>query len=206
MSDFSVQPPAPLTMDTVTISFSIKNTTAQPITLGKEQGLFVGARYAESTFKRENRDFGYLSLGVTIPPGQSIKFSDSRLVDSPGQWTFWPVAEIAGDFVAFEQTTMSIVVKPRGAAASAPPSLGPGKSVVHYQGQSVSVQVFPPDSPWNQDVSGLPVHPMSDQWISNIGRGTSLHPDFGSGMRGRRPHRHSIRRGRRSSAARECLL
>jgi hypothetical protein len=40
--------------------------------------------------------------------------------------------------------------------------------------------VFPPDSPWNTDISGYPVHPNSDNYIDSIGRDTSLHPDFGT--------------------------
>jgi hypothetical protein len=33
-----------------------------------------------------------------------------------------------------------------------------------------SVQVFPPDSPWNEDVSRLPVHPDSDRIVARAGR------------------------------------
>lgn len=42
--------------------------------------------------------------------------------------------------------------------------------------------VFPPNNPWNQDVSTFPVHPNSAKYIASInasGR-TKLHPDFGS--------------------------
>ncbi len=41
-------------------------------------------------------------------------------------------------------------------------------------------QVFPPDNPWNQDVSALPVHPDSARFIASIGATTNLHPDFGT--------------------------
>ena len=40
--------------------------------------------------------------------------------------------------------------------------------------------IFPPDNPWNQDVSGLPVHPQSDAFVDSIGRYDHLHPDFGT--------------------------
>ncbi len=40
--------------------------------------------------------------------------------------------------------------------------------------------VFPPDNPWNTDISGLPVHPRSDAYINAIGRDQNLHPDFGT--------------------------
>lgn len=42
--------------------------------------------------------------------------------------------------------------------------------------------IFPADNPWNWDVSGLPVHPNSDNFIASINSGGSqyLHADFGS--------------------------
>lgn len=43
-----------------------------------------------------------------------------------------------------------------------------------------SLQVFPPDNPWNQDISEFPVHPNSDAYIRSIGLDTGLHPDFGT--------------------------
>ena len=43
-----------------------------------------------------------------------------------------------------------------------------------------TLQVFPPDNPWNQDVSGLPVHPNSARYLASIGLETGLHPDFGT--------------------------
>ncbi|MDX1932702.1 MAG: fibronectin type III domain-containing protein [Capsulimonadales bacterium] len=42
-------------------------------------------------------------------------------------------------------------------------------------------QVLPPDNPWNQDISGLPVDPNSATLIASIGLTARLHPDFGSG-------------------------
>lgn len=42
--------------------------------------------------------------------------------------------------------------------------------------------VFPSDNPWNQDVSGLPVHPNSDDFIATmLEDNDNLHPDFGGG-------------------------
>jgi hypothetical protein len=41
-------------------------------------------------------------------------------------------------------------------------------------------QVFPPDNPWNTDISKYPVHPKSDVWIKSIGEDGPLHPDFGT--------------------------
>jgi hypothetical protein len=39
--------------------------------------------------------------------------------------------------------------------------------------------VFPTDSYWHADVSRLPVHPRSDQWLANMSPDRDLHPDFG---------------------------
>ena len=43
-------------------------------------------------------------------------------------------------------------------------------------------QVFPTDNPWNQDVSKLPVHANSNDYIQHIlnNGGDFVHPDFGS--------------------------
>lgn len=40
---------------------------------------------------------------------------------------------------------------------------------------------FPADSFWHADVSELPVHENSQQFIESIGAGDSVHPDFGAG-------------------------
>ncbi|MDD4891498.1 MAG: hypothetical protein PHU85_16385, partial [Phycisphaerae bacterium] len=42
------------------------------------------------------------------------------------------------------------------------------------------VAIFPPGNPWNQDISKLPVHPQSADFVRSIGEGKSLHPDFGT--------------------------
>lgn len=40
--------------------------------------------------------------------------------------------------------------------------------------------IFPDDNAWNQDVSGLPVHPRSDAIVDSLGRDENVHPDFGT--------------------------
>lgn len=59
---------------------------------------------------------------------------------------------------------------------------GGGRTIVMYGGRRLPIQIFPPDNPWNQDISKLPVHPMSDTYVGVIGKGTSLKADFGSGV------------------------
>lgn len=44
--------------------------------------------------------------------------------------------------------------------------------------------IFPPDNPWNQDISSLPLRPDSDALIDAIGRDDHVHPDFGTEWEG----------------------
>src|SRR5438876_5280540 len=37
-----------------------------------------------------------------------------------------------------------------------------------------ALQVFPPDNPWNEDISKLPVHPSSEKMIAGIGADKKL--------------------------------
>lgn len=41
-------------------------------------------------------------------------------------------------------------------------------------------QVFLSDNAWNTDISSYPVHPNSENYLNNIGKGGHLHPDFGT--------------------------
>ncbi|HLK46243.1 MAG TPA: hypothetical protein VKT18_09640, partial [Acidimicrobiales bacterium] len=41
-------------------------------------------------------------------------------------------------------------------------------------------RVFPASSPWHENISKLPVSPMSAAYIASIGANVNLHPDFGS--------------------------
>jgi len=56
---------------------------------------------------------------------------------------------------------------------AATPDLGVGASL-HGK------QLFPPDNPWNEDISNQPVDPNSANLIASIGLNTTLHPDFGT--------------------------
>src|SRR6266567_675612 len=42
------------------------------------------------------------------------------------------------------------------------------------------ISFFPPDNPWNQDISGAPIDPNSAALIASIGLDRGLHPDFGT--------------------------
>jgi hypothetical protein len=41
-------------------------------------------------------------------------------------------------------------------------------------------EIFPADNPWNTDISDYPLHPMSDDYVDQIGRTQHLHPDVGT--------------------------
>jgi hypothetical protein len=59
-------------------------------------------------------------------------------------------------------------------------TLDPGRSAAPVQAKDVGgCDVFPADNYWNADVSGLPRHPRSKQWLSRMSPRTRLHPDFG---------------------------
>lgn len=47
-----------------------------------------------------------------------------------------------------------------------------------------TLQIFPADNPWNQDISALPIHPNSANYLASIGLDTGLHPDFGTEWEG----------------------
>ncbi len=72
---------------------------------------------------------------------------------------------------------------------SAPPNsrLQPApfeKGVVHL-GEGASLggrRPLPDDNAWNQTIDHLPVDPLSDLIIKNIGAEKNLHPDFGAGL------------------------
>jgi hypothetical protein len=77
------------------------------------------------------------------------------------------VSDRAARLAAADQTT----------SAASQPDLGPNASL-HGR------QIFPPDNPWNRDISSDPVDPKSDAIIATIGSQKPLHPDFGSMFQG----------------------
>jgi hypothetical protein len=41
-----------------------------------------------------------------------------------------------------------------------------------------AMQVFPPDNPWNEDISKLPVHPNSDRYVASVGADKPLRENW----------------------------
>lgn len=62
----------------------------------------------------------------------------------------------------------------------APPSDTPAPDADATLPPPTGCAVFPADNPWNTDISGYPVHPMSESFVARIGAGKPLHPDFGT--------------------------
>lgn len=61
---------------------------------------------------------------------------------------------------------------------------GSGPGVDAGPSPDLGCSVFPSDNPWNTDVSSLPVHPLSDDYIDSIGADRNLRADFGADFNG----------------------
>ncbi len=63
---------------------------------------------------------------------------------------------------------------------------GSGKTALAAREQRAATidgcPVFPVNNVWNQDISALPVHPNSANFVASIGLTAHMHADFGSGL------------------------
>jgi hypothetical protein len=50
----------------------------------------------------------------------------------------------------------------------------------NYGIQAADCDIFPQSNIWNQEITNAPVHKQSATWLSAIGKGVKVHPDFGS--------------------------
>ncbi|MEZ4539042.1 MAG: hypothetical protein R3C43_03555 [Chloroflexota bacterium] len=66
------------------------------------------------------------------------------------------------------------------AGSSSPPV--PETAIIEAAGPALPCPLFPANNVWNARVDNLPLHPLSDDYIATIGRETTFHPDFGSGI------------------------
>ncbi len=76
------------------------------------------------------------------------------------------------------------LLAPVAALAAVVPLLGPTPtgalaSIDRRTIAGTSCEEFPADNWWHADVSELPVHARSRQWLSHMSTGDDLHPDFG---------------------------
>ena len=60
-------------------------------------------------------------------------------------------------------------------AAAAPPEEIPSGG-----GTVAGCRMFPADNPWNQDISGTALHPMSATYLANMNPTRAMHPDWGT--------------------------
>src|SRR5437762_1552295 len=67
--------------------------------------------------------------------------------------------------------------------------VGGAPARANLPGLGSSCTLFPADNVWHADVSGLPVHPRSADWIASMGGADRrLHPDFGPNDGGGQPY------------------
>ncbi|MEY2396843.1 MAG: hypothetical protein QOJ00_17 [Actinomycetota bacterium] len=85
-----------------------------------------------------------------------------------------------GDAVSLDNTTTSATA-PATTATSKPVRTATTRRSV---ATAAPCGVFPPDNPWNTDISNAPVHANSRNYIASIGVGGHLHPDFGTSYDG----------------------
>jgi len=104
-------------------------------------------------------------------------------MESGGRWrraSRCSVPTLAGAFASLMRLIVlcgvvdALVLMAAGSAVAT--GLGPNAPI--------TFRLFPATNPWNADVSQLPVHPLSDAYLANIGLDTGLHPDFGTTWNG----------------------
>jgi len=90
-----------------------------------------------------------------------------------------PLASCVSSPTGAADNPPAVVADERVINPIAPPG-GAWDDAADQHGDLSTLQVFPPDNPWNTDISGYPLHPDSDALIASIGLDTGLHPDFGT--------------------------
>lgn len=95
-------------------------------------------------------------------------------------WLCWAILWLAGCSGGSTPTTPSPVAPVATAPAPAPaPTPTPQTRVVRLADDFDGRRPFPSDNWWNQEITGAPVDPQSDAFISFIGRTRAAHADFG---------------------------
>jgi hypothetical protein len=165
--------PEPLWVDPVTSPTTLLTQTVT-VYLGRGRAITVasesGAASITGTFS------AYVPASVTIPllPDVTHHLTVESLVEyAPG--CFYTLStwqdRYYNPLIIVQQSTLTPTAHLPLILRSGGPSLG-------------GCQVFPPDNPWNLDVSNYPVHPNSDNFIADIDQDSNhfLHADFGSNL------------------------
>jgi hypothetical protein len=84
--------------------------------------------------------------------------------------------------VAVAAAVASLAIASAGEALTGPAGTAAeprGEPDTAGKGAVGGCRVFPANNYWNADISKLPVHPKSRQWLRHMSPGVDLHPDFG---------------------------
>ena len=147
LTRFDVRAPEPAVAGgVVTVEFTLKNLSAQPMQFDAGVGIFIGAR-VNSTSDANNRDFGAAHRGLRLEAGREATVRASRTLDAAGEWRFWPAFRLNGQWGPFRWMEKTLVVY--GSAAEARTGAGPGAGSVtvaqllanpsRYDGRRVTV-------------------------------------------------------------------
>lgn len=91
-----------------------------------------------------------------------------------------PVERAAAPGVLLVTLAVVLLGAACGTPVSSPPPPG-GPAAMVQNGSLGACPVFPPDNPWNADISTVPVAAGSASYVASIGATGHLHPDFGGG-------------------------
>lgn len=132
---------------------------------------------------KSTRRLGALILALTV--GQLLQIGSPRETEARPRWRRSPTPTptrtptLAPSATAVPTTTNTPMSSPTPTLAPIP-TRTPTPFSPTPTPTSASCSIFPPDNPWNTDVSGYPVHPNSAAYINFIGPTKYLHPDFGT--------------------------
>lgn len=117
--DFKVSQTQITVGDSVTVTFTLKNVTDQPIEINPRFGVFVGARW-NSTTDDNNRDFGHRYKGKVLQPGTEIVFLAVKKLYEAGIWRLWPAYNVHGHWGPFRWHEIVVNVRSKSTVHSCP--------------------------------------------------------------------------------------
>jgi hypothetical protein len=100
--------------DTIQVTISLLNTTANPITFGPT-GMFVGCRLGNV-----NHDFGHKKGNSVLQHNGGIMHWSSLVLPAAGTWELWPAYQTGGHWGPYKWAVKTITVE-----AAPPPQTNP---------------------------------------------------------------------------------